>query len=1245
MPSTPVDPRDQRYALEGKVVTMDDRFTVYERGVVYIEAGQIVAVAPLEDPPPAGLEDVPLIRTGGTIYPGLIELHNHLSYNVLPLWVVPKRFDNRAQWSGHPIKRKIITGPMQVLGKTPHYVPSIARYVEAKCLLSGVTTSQGLSLYGVGIQPYYRGLVRNVEDTEDPALPEARTKISDVEASEAEAFLERLEESSCLLLHLGEGADLESRRHFEALQLGDDEWAITPALAGIHCVALNARDFQLLARHGGSMVWSPLSNLILYGRTADVRAAKGAGVLMALGSDWSPSGSKNLLCEMKVAHLLSESLDGLFSPREIVAMATRNAARIVNWDGAVGSLETGKRADLVVVNGRQGDPYAHLIGARESSITLVMVDGVARAGQSRLMAPFGAGTENWVVGEARRVLNLDDDTADPLVRGLSLAEARDRLSEGLRNLVELARPLDEGTAPLAVLARLGHTFDDADEALAALASMGAVSEDEATAAAGGAGPLREGELLAFLELEQDELLGQSLRPHLPDPVTGELTGFPSPVQARVSYADLLKDVRVDLDPLTIVDDEAYFQRLAAQPNLPDFVKAGLPPLYGVNALPDDSDFVERLHPAVQSQFRGALDLATFLHTGGLLSLDDRRRLAGQALALLDLIYVHLPLKKAMHAIDPIQRLRLLQYQLEQQTEAETGPELDFHNEMTEIFTSARDLHTNYLLPQPFRDKTAFLPFLIEEYFENGRPHYIVSKVVGQAGPSTFRPGVEVLYWNGVPIERAIQLNAQRQAGGNPDARHSRALDSLTIRPLVRMLPPDEEWVALRYRTLEGEEEEMRQSWLVFSPAAGLGGIDPRELRAEVAVVGLDLQTDAIQQVKKVLFAPAAVEAEQRLASATAALAAPPQAMGTTMPGVFRARRLETAHGTFGYIRIFTFNVSDADPFVQEFVRLASQLPEEGLIVDVRGNGGGLIYAAERLLQVLTPRTIEPERAQFINTPLTLELCRRHAPSPTLPGFDLGPWIESIAQAVQTGATYSRAFPITSPASANALGQFYSGPVLLITDALCYSATDIFAAGFQDHEIGPILGTSGNTGAGGANVWTHGLLQALLNDPARPFVPRPDSAFQPLPHDADMRVAVRRTLRVRDRTGVPLEDLGVEPDACHQTTRRDLMEGNADLLDVAGRMLAELPFYRLVVQVERVEGTTLETSVRTKNLSRLDMYLEARPQGSVDVADGVQRFVLDVPGVPEGGDTLRLEFKGYVGGELVAARRIAVKRTA
>ena len=106
------------------------------------------------------------------------------------------------------------------------------------------------------------------------------------------------------------------------------------------------------------MIWSPLSNLLLYGKTADVVAAKTEGVRIGIGSDWSPSGSKNLLGELKVARLVSASLGNVFSDREIVAMATTNAASILQWDRVLGSLEAGKRADLIVVDGTSGDAYA-----------------------------------------------------------------------------------------------------------------------------------------------------------------------------------------------------------------------------------------------------------------------------------------------------------------------------------------------------------------------------------------------------------------------------------------------------------------------------------------------------------------------------------------------------------------------------------------------------------------------------------------------------------------------------------------------------------------------------------------------------------------------------------------------------------------------------------------------------------------------------------------------------------------------
>jgi cytosine/adenosine deaminase-related metal-dependent hydrolase len=126
---------------------MDPSFTVFERGTVYVDGGRITQVAPTGSLPPPGFQDAPVIGTRGTIYPGLIDLHNHLSYDALALWQVPQLYTNRDQWGRHPDYRKLISGPMTVLGKTPGYVEAVVRYVECKSMLGGVTTAQGIALF------------------------------------------------------------------------------------------------------------------------------------------------------------------------------------------------------------------------------------------------------------------------------------------------------------------------------------------------------------------------------------------------------------------------------------------------------------------------------------------------------------------------------------------------------------------------------------------------------------------------------------------------------------------------------------------------------------------------------------------------------------------------------------------------------------------------------------------------------------------------------------------------------------------------------------------------------------------------------------------------------------------------------------------------------------------------------------------------------------------------------------------
>jgi C-terminal processing protease CtpA/Prc len=633
-------------------------------------------------------------------------------------------------------------------------------------------------------------------------------------------------------------------------------------------------------------------------------------------------------------------------------------------------------------------------------------------------------------------------------------------------------------------------------------------------------------------------------------------------------------------------------------------------------------YLKKLSTSVRDHFTGAVTLPTFLATAGALTLEHRKLLVRQALILIEQNYVHLPLKRAMHAVDPVQRLKLLLQSLDQASPDEQPSETEFHREMTDIFTSLRDLHTNYLLPAPFNAMSAFLPFIVEDYMEGGKRKYIVSHIAQGFSHPTFVAGVEIIYWNGVPIERAVLNNAQRYAGSNREARHARGVQTLTTRALVITAPPDEEWIIVGYKPDGGTLQEIRLDWMVNPPLpAGGEGADAGTTSS--TSLGLDLEQDTIQRIRQALFAPKVVAAQKKAAEKMASGAAFGD-LDSVLPNVFEARPVTTPAGTFGYLRIRTFNVTNINLFVGEFIRLVTALPQNGLIIDVRGNGGGVIMNGELILQILTAQRIEPEPVQFINTPLNLEMCTKNGVGSSI--VDLSLWVESMKQALQTGSAFSASYPITDREACNAVGQKYFGPVVLITDALCYSTTDIFAAGFQDHNIGPVLGVDGNTGAGGANVWNHSLLSALL--------PGAGSIYKPLPNGAGMRVSMRRTLRVGKRAGTPVEDLGVIPDDRHPMTRNDLLNSNADLINKAGSLLAPLPVRMLNVNIQSASSTQATLNISSQGITRLDAYLDDRPVQSMDVEGGQTLIPITKPDAAQ----MLLEIRGFDDSQLVARYR-------
>lgn len=457
--------------LRGRIVTMDEQWRVLDDGALCLQGGRISAVLPWGAPRPAGFEAAPVLSTRSTLYPGLIELHNHLPYNVLRLWDVPERYQDRGQWGRERAYDEGVRAPMRLLAAIPNSGLAIARYTECKCLVAGVTTSQGVTLANSDVTvTTYRGLVRNVEQSGDPELPRCETQVADVGAGQAADFLGKLSGAGRRLLHLAEGLGDTARRHFLHLQLPNGEWAITNKLVGIHANGLRGADLQLFGARGGKVVWSPTSNYLLYGGTTDISTARAAGVPIALGSDWSPTGSKNLLFELKTVAAWSDLHPGVLRDRDIVAMATRDAAKVLGWEGRVGVLAPGARADLLMVSGKSGDPYARLLDIDEQDIRAVFIEGWPRYGTARWMTEIGATGESLRVGGARRVLASAEPNLDPPVPAVSLSNARDLLREALGQLPEIATRAADPTG-FRSLPRLGSWCAEIEDPSGLGASM------------------------------------------------------------------------------------------------------------------------------------------------------------------------------------------------------------------------------------------------------------------------------------------------------------------------------------------------------------------------------------------------------------------------------------------------------------------------------------------------------------------------------------------------------------------------------------------------------------------------------------------------------------------------------------------------------------------------------------------------------------------------------------------------------
>ncbi|MBI3268389.1 MAG: 5'-deoxyadenosine deaminase [Planctomycetes bacterium] len=201
-----------------------------------------------------------------------------------------------------------------------------------------------------------------------------------------------------------------------------------PRLSLAHCVWPTPREIDILAETGTRVTHCPGSNLKLASGLAPVPEYLAKGICVSLGADGAPCNNRlDLFDEMRLAGLLASVRLGpaALPARRIVEMATLDGARALGVDAEVGSLERGKRADIVLLDlGRAhvvpgDDLYAQLVySARSTDVRTVLVDGRVVVRDGRVLSL----DEGQVVADARAELARLLERAEPDLRRAAEAD-------------------------------------------------------------------------------------------------------------------------------------------------------------------------------------------------------------------------------------------------------------------------------------------------------------------------------------------------------------------------------------------------------------------------------------------------------------------------------------------------------------------------------------------------------------------------------------------------------------------------------------------------------------------------------------------------------------------------------------------------------------------------------------------------------------------------------------------------------
>jgi len=330
----------------------------------------------------------------GVVSPGLINTHDHITYtNDAPAPDTGERYEHRHEW------RKGLDGHTKISvpgGATANQIS----WGELRFLFGGATSTVGSGgetgiLRNLDKAALEQGLGKPAVDFDTFPLGDSTPPAGFPGAVACSALSGIVSDTDATFTaaaayepHVGEGINAYATNEFLCLSEQDPGHDMVVAKSAfIHGVGLTAPQMADMARSGTSLIWSPRSNVSLYGNTTTVTMAARLGLTIALGTDWLASGSMNLLRELRCADSLNQAYFGkAFSDADLWKMVTVNAAKVAGVGDALGTLGKGLYGDVTVFDGSKNLDYRAIIDADPQDVALVMRAGKVLYGEQATVA-------------------------------------------------------------------------------------------------------------------------------------------------------------------------------------------------------------------------------------------------------------------------------------------------------------------------------------------------------------------------------------------------------------------------------------------------------------------------------------------------------------------------------------------------------------------------------------------------------------------------------------------------------------------------------------------------------------------------------------------------------------------------------------------------------------------------------------------------------------------------------------------